>query len=94
MTMMTTVVAVALGVTPVQGDGTVQPIGNQDESMIGSFTETVDDTGTAHLRGVSPLTGESFHITVNPHGRVEGSVGESFVTFRVQPAGRVLGRQA
>lgn len=91
MTMMTTVVAVALGLNPVQGDGTVKSISDQE---VGSFTETVDDTGTTHLRGVSPLTGESFHITVNPHGRVEGSVGDSVVTFRVQAAGPRLGRPA
>ena len=94
MTMMTTVVAVALGLMPAHGEGTAQPISKQDESKIGSFTETVDDTGTTHLRGVSPLTGETYHVTVNPHGRVEGSVGESVVTFRVQPAGPRLGRQA
>ena len=86
MTMMTTIIAVALGLTPVGGDGVVQPIDRHDESMIGSYTETVDDTGTTHLRGVNRLTGEIFHITVNPHGRVEGSVGNSLVTFRVQTA--------
>jgi hypothetical protein len=86
MTMMTTIIAVALGLTPVEGDGIVQPIDRHDESMIGSYTETVDDTGTTHLRGVNRLTGEIFHITVNPHGRVQGSVGNSLVTFRVRTA--------
>jgi hypothetical protein len=86
MTMMTTIIAVALGLTPVHGDGTVRPISNHDESMIGSFTETVDDTGTTHLRGVNRMTGELYHITVNPHGRVQGSVGGSHVTFNVRAA--------
>ena len=86
MTMMTTIIAVALGLTPVQRDGIVQPISSQDESMIGSFSETVDDTGTTHLRGVNRLTGQPFHITVNPQGRVAGSVGDSIVTFNVRPA--------
>jgi hypothetical protein len=46
----------------------------------------VDDTGTTHLRGVNRRTGESFHITVNPFGRVEGAVGEKVVSFHVSPA--------
>ena len=87
MTMMTTIIAVALGLTPVERDGTVQPVSSQEEKVIGSFSETVDDTGTTHLRGVNRLTGDLFHITVNPHGRVEGSVGGSIVTFHVRTAG-------
>ena len=86
MTMMTTIIAVALGLTPIQRDGTVEPISTQDETMIGNFSETVDDTGTTHLRGVNRLTGELFHITVNPRGRVVGSVGDSVVTFNVRAA--------
>jgi hypothetical protein len=86
MTMMTTIIAVALGLTPVERGGTVQPISSQDAYMIGNFSETVDDTGTTHLRGVNRLTGEIFHITVNPQGRVAGSVGSSIVTFNVRPA--------
>ena len=86
MTMMTTIIAVALGLTPVQRDGIVQPISSQDANMIGSYSETVDDTGTTHLRGVNRSTGEIFHITVNPHGRVAGSVGDTIVTFNVRPA--------
>ena len=84
MTMMTTIIAVALGFAPVQGDRSVVQISNAHDSMIGSFTETVDDTGTTHLRGVNRMTGEVFHLTVNPHGRVTGSVGESTVTFQIQ----------
>jgi hypothetical protein len=72
--------------TPVQGDGTVQPISKHDQSLIGRFKESVDDTGTTHLRGVNRRTGEIFHITVNPYGRVEGSVGTKVVTFQVASA--------
>jgi hypothetical protein len=86
MTMMTTIIGVALGLAPVQGDGTVQPISKQDQNLIGRFKESVDDTGTTHLRGVNRRTGEIFHITVNPYGRVEGSVGTKVVTFQVASA--------
>jgi hypothetical protein len=83
MTMMTTIVAVALGLAPIGHDGTVQPIGEDQARQIGRFSETTDDTGTTHLIGVNRNTGEQFHLTVNPAGRVEGSVGNWAVTFQV-----------
>ena len=87
MTMMTTIVGVALGLTPVQADGTALPVSDRDARIIGRYSETTDDTGTTHLQGVNRRTGESFHITVNPYGRVEGSVGEKVVTFTFANAG-------
>ncbi|WP_395623788.1 hypothetical protein [Sphingomonas daechungensis] len=86
MTMMTTIVAVALGLTPIGHDGTVKPISNDQARQIGRFTETTDDTGTTHLVGINRDTGEQFHLTVNPYGRVEGSVGNWAVTFQVSNA--------
>lgn len=86
MTMMTTIVAVALGLTPVGHDGTVQPVNDDQARQIGRFSETTDDTGTTHLTGVNRDTGESFYLTVNPYGRVEGSVGNWSVTFQVSKA--------
>lgn len=83
MTMMTTIVAVALGLTPIGKDGIVQPVSAKDAREIGRYSETVDDTGTTHLRGVDRRTGADFHLTVNPFGRVEGSVGNWVVTFQV-----------
>jgi hypothetical protein len=83
MTMMSTIVAVALGLTPVNSDGTVQPIDDKEAHMIGTYSEFIDDTGTTHLRGVNRMTGEPFDLTVNPQGRVEGSVGAWVVTFQV-----------
>jgi hypothetical protein len=87
MTMMTTIIGVALGLAPVQSDGTVQPISKRDQGLIGRYSETVDDTGTTPLRGVNRRTGQLFHITVNPYGRVEGSVGDWVVSFQVTKAG-------
>ena len=66
-------------------DGKVQPAGDSTVSLIGRYSETTDDTGTTHLKGVNRRTGEAFHLTVNPFGRVEGSVGEKVVTFNVAP---------
>jgi hypothetical protein len=83
MSMMTTIVAVALGLTPISNDGTVQPISADQARKIGRFAETTDDTGTTHLTGVNRHTGERFYLTINPYGRVEGSVGNLAVTFKV-----------
>ena len=83
MTLMTTIVAVALGLTPVPADGKVQPAGDSALRLIGRYSETTDDTGTTHLQGVDRRTGKAFHLTVNPFGRVEGAVGEKVVTFKV-----------
>lgn len=82
MSLMTTIVAVALGLTPVPSNGTVKHVDESVARLIGSYSETTDDTGTTHLKGVDRRTGQRFHITVNPYGRVEGSVGESVVTFK------------
>jgi hypothetical protein len=84
MTMMTTVIAVALGFAPVPADGTVNFVGVDTEKMIGRYSETVDDTGTTHLRGLNRRTGKIYHITVNPYGRVEGSVGDWTVSFNIK----------
>ena len=86
MTLMTTIVGVALGLTPVPADGKVQSADDSTMRLIGRYSETTDDTGTTHLKGVNRRTGEYFHITVNPFGRVEGSVGEKIVTFNVATA--------
>ena len=86
MTMMTTIIGVALGLTPVQPNGNVQPLNDRDARIIGRYSETTDDTGTTHLKGVTRRTGEFFHLTVNPFGRVEGSVGDWVVTFQVKDA--------
>lgn len=87
MTMMTTIVAVALGIVPIGHNGIVQPVREKDAQAIGRISETVDDTGTTHLKGMDRSTGRLFHLTVNPYGRVEGSVGDWVVTFQVSSAG-------
>lgn len=87
MTIMTTIVAVALGIAPIGQNGRVEPVSAKDAREIGRYSETVDDTGTTHLQGINRRTGEDFHLTVNPYGRVEGSVGDWVVTFQVSNVG-------
>jgi hypothetical protein len=84
MTMMPTIVAVALGLVPIQTDGTVGQLDATDVRRIGHYRESVDDTGTTHLQGMDRASGRPYHITINPFGRVEGSIGDTVVTFTVQ----------
>ena len=86
MTMMTTIIAVALGLLPAQPNGEVKMLTAEQASMIGGYSETTDDTGTTHLVGNDRTSGKLFHLTVNPFGRVEGSVGDQVVSFQVNPA--------
>ena len=86
MTMMTTIIGVALGLTPVPAEGAIVPINTQHDERIGRFSETTDDTGTTHLVGSDRNTGRQFHITVNPYGRVEGTVSDWVVSFQVKTA--------
>ena len=48
-----------------------------------------EEEDAAQLDGIEPqqlFTGEQFYLTVNPYGRVEGSVGNWAVTFQVSKA--------
>ena len=83
MLPMNSIISIALGLTPVQADGTVRAVDAAQTNVIGRFSESVDDTGTTHLMGVDPKTGKPYHLTVNPQGRVEGSVGDWVVTFQL-----------
>jgi hypothetical protein len=85
MTMMTTIIAVALGLMPAQPNGEVNMPTAEQARMIGRYSETTDDTGTTHLMGSDRMSGKLFHLTVNPFGRVEGTVGDQVVSFRVNP---------
>ena len=83
MSVMITIVAVALGIVPVNGDGPVNIAGQREASKIGRLSQSVDRKGNTHLTGFSALTGERFHILVEPDGDVTGEVGERTVTFHV-----------
>ena len=45
-----------------------------------------DKAGVTHLRGFDRMTGKPFDIAVRQDGRVEGSVGDAYVTFTVSEA--------
>ena len=84
--IMNAVLAVALGLAPVKPGQQVQVIQYEPSAyagLIGRYYQSTDKRGTTHLTGFDRLTGRPFDIAVARDGRVEGSVGEMYVTFTV-----------
>jgi hypothetical protein len=87
--IMNAVLAVALGLIPGQPGATAQTIQYRDQDyagLIGSYRQITDGRGTTHLRGYDRLTGKPFEIAVTSSGQVEGTVGDTYVTFTVREA--------
>jgi hypothetical protein len=81
--LMSTVVAVALGMAPIKQDGTVT---GDYSKIVGSYSQTVDKRGTTHLSGFHRITGAPFDLTIDKDGNVEGNVGEMMITFQAREA--------
>jgi hypothetical protein len=84
--IMNAVLAVALGLAPVKSGQEVQVIQYNPSDyagLIGPYHQSTDRRGITHLRGFDRLTGRPFDIAVARNGRVEGTVGELYVTFNV-----------
>jgi hypothetical protein len=80
--IMNAVLAVALGLTPVNPTFHSQTIqASEYQGLIGPYSQSTDSRGTAHLKGIDRRTGRPFDIEVAANGHVEGFVGETFVTF-------------
>ena len=83
--IMTTVLAVALGLAPVK-DGSVQTVGGDYTTAIGHYSQSIDQQGTTHLRGFNRFNGAPYEIAIDKTGKVEGTVGDWYVSFRVSEA--------
>lgn len=84
--IMNAVLAVALGLAPVNPSLDTQVIQYKAADyagMIGRYYQSTDRSGTTHLRGFDSVTGRPFDIAVARDGRVEGTVGETVVSFTV-----------
>ena len=84
--IMNAVLAVALGLAPMKSGQEVQVIQfnpSDYSGLIGRYNQSTDRGGTTHLSGFDRLTGRPFDIAVAKDGRVEGTVGETYVTFNV-----------
>jgi len=79
--IMTTVLAVALGLAPVK-DG--EAVRGDYAKAIGRYSQTVDKQGTVHLRG--RFHGSPYEIDIDRNGQVEGTAGDFSVSFLVTDA--------
>jgi hypothetical protein len=82
--LMTTVVAVALGVAPVNQDP--QAVTGDYSSQVGHYSQIVDRRGTTHVTGRDRL-GTPYELVMDKNGNVEATFGERVITFRVQEQG-------
>jgi hypothetical protein len=81
--LMSTVVAVALGIAPVNHDGSVAVASKDYSGEVGHYTQVVDRRGTTHVRGRDGR-GRPYELIVSKSGYVEASVGERDISFRVE----------
>lgn len=84
--MMNTVLAVALGLTPVNLNGAPQTVRVDDSALaqVGRYTQSVDKKGRTHLSGFDRRTGAAYDFTIDTAGNVQGNVGNWYVTFNVK----------
>ncbi|MBV8907382.1 MAG: hypothetical protein JOZ20_00100 [Sphingomonas sp.] len=78
---MSTIVAVALGVAPVNQDP--QLVTGDYSRKIGSYSQTTDRRGTTHVRG-RDAKGRTYDLTLDRQGNVEASTADRVVNFRVR----------
>ena len=84
--LMSAVVAVALGLAPIKAGQQVQVIQYKPSDyagLIGRYSQSVDKRGTTRLSGFDRLTGRPFDLAVAQNGRVEGNVGDMYITFQI-----------
>lgn len=84
--MMDAVLAIALGIVPVETPAEVRVHVSPAQRVTG-YTQRVDRSGKTHLGGIDPRTGHRFYVTVSKAGDVKGWVGEQYVTFHAAPVG-------
>lgn len=85
--VISAVVAVALGLAPIEDVGKPQLI-QVDRSMaeaIGRYTQFVDKAGRTHVRGFDRL-GRAYDLTIYSNGHVQGQAGSWDVSFDVKDA--------
>ena len=86
--IITSVVAVALGLTPVRESKSPQLV-QVDEAkiaaQIGRYTQEVGRDGRTHVRGFDRL-GRAYDLAIDSKGHVDGEVGVWNVSFDVKDA--------
>ena len=83
--MISAIVAVALGVAPVNETKVPQLVSVNETKIaaqIGRYRQTVGRDGKTHVRGFDRL-GRSYDLAIDSKGHVTGEVGNLYVTFDV-----------
>jgi hypothetical protein len=87
MMIMSAVVAVALGLTPV-AEGPVQTVRVSPDvaAKIGRYSQVTDGRGTTRIRGYDRL-GRPYELVIDKNGHVEAEVGDEIVSFTASEVG-------
>jgi len=85
--IISAVVAVALGLTPVKESGAPQLVRIDDRTAaaIGRYQQFTGKDGKTHVRGFDRL-GRAYDLAIDSKGHVEGEVGDWHVTYDVSDA--------
>ena len=85
--IISAVLAVALGLTPVKDSAAPQFVVVDDKvaAQVGRYMQTVGKDGRTHVRGFDRL-GRAYEIAIDSKGHVEGQVGDWYVTYDISDA--------
>jgi len=85
--IISAVLAVALGLTPVKDSAAPQLVVVDDKvaAQVGRYKQTVGKDGRTHVRGFDRL-GRAYEIAIDSKGHVEGQVGDWYVTYDISDA--------
>lgn len=81
--VISTVVAVALGVAPVQGTSSGEYVAGDYSADVGRYSQFVDRRGTTYVKGFD-RRGVRYDLVMDKRGYVEANIGERVVSFRVK----------
>lgn len=85
--IISAVLAVALGLTPVKDSAAPQLVVVDDKvaAQVGRYKQSVGRDGRTHVRGFDRL-GRAYEIAIDSKGHVEGQVGDWYVTYDISDA--------
>lgn len=85
--IISAVVAVALGLTPVKESSAPQfvRVGASTAAAVGRYTQFTGTDGKTRIRGFD-RRGRPYDLAIDSNGHVEGEVGDWHVTFDVADA--------
>ena len=83
--IISSVVAVALGIAPVSHDGSSTTISGDYSRQVGGYTQVVDRRGTTYVKG-RDARGMPYSLVIDRNGYVEANFAERAIAFQVRDA--------